>query len=169
VALRDKILKSSSRVKHKVYDHQVTFSGMELEGIRLSITYDKYEDENTIEIENPEPVIAIINFPNNEVPLVSHSEDNTSAKGFHWYDILPITAQFKFCDRIKIDDLFAHKIKVNDGSYRLLLLQVVDQIVKADVSIGSIDWILAPPTADMSGYSDILTYLGNYLDNGGSW
>ena len=117
------------------------------------MTEDKYHDRE-FTITSSGSVSGIINYPDNEIPILFNTSDNTdNSLTVHMYDLLPIESWFKFENNLNKGDILLQKIKVNPtgdvtdtDSFRILMLEVVDVIGKASLEVTYLKYHLAPIT-----------------------
>jgi hypothetical protein len=148
-SIQTKLQKRTASLRKKLYDNTVNKIGLEGQFLHLTIEYDRYEDEEDIIVSASEKIVAYINYPGNEIPLVKQSTTNsTSQSNLHLYDILPIELYAPHSLHINKGDIIISRIKMDDEieNIRLLYLQVVDVIFKASTDIMFIKYHLAPTT-----------------------
>jgi len=170
LGIQDKIYRALSFTQRKFMDTMIETLGTKCRTILLEITEDDYHDETIELIENKE-IIAFINFPGNEVPLPDSGNTNTtSTNTIHMYDILPITANFKFSDSVKKGNVILYKIKIGEGVYSVTPFQLLEPIGQATVSdVTFISWNIAPITNWQLGDSTEYQTIVNLFKNSDNW
>lgn len=141
MTIQDKIARSLYRMHNKLFDTHVQVTGTQVDTIMLEITEDRYHNES-IEIVQYFDITCVLDFPNDEIPLSMSSTDNnmdsTSSNVLHLYDILPISCFFKSSDIAKLNvikgSVILYKIKLLDGSFQVIPLQITDTVAKGNPS-----------------------------------
>jgi hypothetical protein len=148
-SIQEQLQSRFSIITKKLYDYKyikVLGSGSTKTFI-LDITQDKFKN-NTIVISDYKPIWCRIEFPGKEIPVQPSGNNNQSSSDvLMLYDILPIEAYFLSTDTIKKGNIILYKIKLWDGTYQVIPLQIVNQIVRAGITDVLLQqWIVAPPT-----------------------
>lgn len=168
----EKISRAVSYMQRKLNDILVRTQGQRVALIRLSYVQDKYFNYSQSMLSQM-VTYAMINFPNEEVPMnfltdsmpksTSTQQTSTSTNLVHAYDLLPITGRFLFSDNVQFKDIILFKLKMPNGDYQVIQLQLNDAIARATISdIIVQEWELAPPTDSTiltnSTYQAIVNY-----------
>lgn len=150
-SIQDAIYRKLYPFQNKVTDTLIQTLGTGSTCFQIILDEDKYKNREYKIIDYNE-LYTLINFPGNEIP-VTYSEFNneTSNQVLHLYDILPITAHFKNEDmqtkNIKKGNIILYKIKMADGNFNVLPLEIIDLVAQATVSnVVWVQWNLALPT-----------------------
>lgn len=166
-SIQQKLSIAFAQSQKKLFDTNIQSLGTGVNTILLDITEDMYGDESIEIIENKE-IFVYINFPNNEVPLPQDSNSNVdSGNTLHLYDILPITANFKFSDNVKKGNVFFHKIKIAEGNYAVVPYQCLEAIGQSTITdIVYVEWNVSPITNfELANSSAYQTLYNNFKDN----
>ena len=148
LSAQDKIQRATFRIQNKLHDLTIKVLGTgATSSFLLTIEEDKFHNNATV-ITSYKNIYCKIIFPGDEIPVRPSSiATNRSNNVLALYDILPIEARFLISDNVRIGDVVLYKIKLNDGSYQVLPLQVVDNIVKGNMAnIVLQRYIVAPIT-----------------------
>ncbi len=157
MSFQSKLAKKTSPFIRKVTDMHIESLGTEIEATRVSIVEDKYHDKE-FSVTSTGKVTGIISYPDNEIPILFDTADNTNnSLTVHTYELLPIEGWFKFANNLNKGDIILQKIKVNptgdvtvSSNFRILMLQVVDVVGKASLEVTYIKYTLAPITLSIS-------------------
>lgn len=141
MTIQDKIARSLYRMHNKLMDTHIQVTGTQVDTIMMEIVEDRYHNES-IEIVQHFDIVCVIDFPNDEIPLSMSSTDNnidsSSSNVLHLYDILPISCFFKSSDLAKLNvikgSIILYKIKLMDGSFQVIPLQITDTVAKGNPS-----------------------------------
>ena len=167
MSLQSKMQKATSSYARKVFDTHIHHIGQQSNLVRISIISDKYGDSDYTITAN-EDFTGYLNFPGGELPITSGTDNtDTTQNNIHIYNLLPIELYTKHETELKEGDIILHKVRTNvnletsnSDAFRILSLQVVDQIAKFNgVELMWNKFIVAPYTLnvnDVDGLQDIL-------------
>lgn len=162
MSIQDKISANTYEWKQKIFDTHIEYLGNEVKALNFDITEINHYGDTELTISTDNQITAIIDFPNNEVPI-TFDTGNQSEEHFHLYDVLPIEGYFKFEDNIKVKDIIVLKIQISPSNTQLVSLQVLEPIVRAMKYVTWQKFRLAPYTFNIDKYPEIQTIFDNYL------
>jgi len=129
--LQDLLQKSHSKLKRVLFDNNIKVMGEEVNCLRITLTYDPdFPDDKVMQIDKAEVITAVISFPGDILPMYDINGDytnnntNNNQNVFYLYNVLPITAYFKFADEIKLGDIIVYKRYNELGNASPIVFQV---------------------------------------------
>jgi hypothetical protein len=151
-------------VQKKLHDLKVRLMGQRVALIRIEAIEDKFFNMSQLMTKN---IIThvLVNWPDQEFRANSFTNidtNTTSSSLVHLYDLLPLTCHTQFKDNVRIRDIIIFKMKMIDGGYQDVVLQMIDAITKSTVSdVVYLEFQCAPPTDSVlltnPNYQKILT------------
>jgi hypothetical protein len=149
LSIQEQLQSKASILTKRLYDYKYIriLGSSSTTTFILDITQDKFKN-NTIVISDYKQIWCRIEFPGKETPSLPNGDNNqSSSTTLMLYEILPIEAYFLSTDTVKKGNIILYKLKLGDGTFQVIPLQLVNTINKSgltDVLIQS--WIVAPPT-----------------------
>ena len=129
----EKIQRAISYMQLKLHDASIQLLGTGgTHTYLIKLKQDMYQNKE-YEILDYKSVFCRINFPGNEIPVMTLGTDvnTTSNNVLHMYDILPITAHFRFEDDVKTGNIILYKIKMGSGAFQVTPLEVLAPVATA--------------------------------------
>jgi len=136
-SIQEKLEKAQQSVRNKLFDNQITITGISTKVVRLKATENKYGDDIT-EIISKNEIDVVIKYPG-KVPITDYmdSKGNTenrnneftdvgTADHLFLMDIVPIDLFVESSNDIARKDLLIHKIEIRPGHYMKMILQVTE-------------------------------------------
>lgn len=149
LGVNEAIQRAISRMQLKLHDFNVQLIGTGgTTTFLIQLIQDKYQNRE-YNVLDYKPISCMVQFPGNEIPVgtMGTNDSTTSNNVLHMYDILPIIAYFKFEDNVKKGNLILYKIKLGDGTFQVLPLELLTPIVNATrTNVVYQEWNIAPMT-----------------------
>lgn len=142
----ESISKSSSKLKRRLFDENITRMGREIKIIKIKGTEDIYHDIGNYEQLSKDVISVIVKFPT-EIPLDRYradaSESVEETRTF-FFDVLPIEAYTKFEDHVEKRDLLFFNLEDENKNLIPFLLQVTEVFGSFSTSLVYKKLYLAP-------------------------
>jgi hypothetical protein len=171
----EKVQRAISQMQYKLFDTLVQALGTgSTNTFLIQVEQDKYQNKE-YKILGYTPISCIINFPDNEIPvsLMGNDSNLESSSVLHLYDLIPITARFKFSDNVKKGNIILYKVKMagTENKYHVLALELVGLIAKTTrTNIMYHEWNVAPITnSALTSLPIFKTIISEFKNNQDIW
>jgi len=159
-SLQSRLSRRQAGLKRKLIDNNLNNAGYSNKILVIDIDENKYLDEE-ITFNRFDYVTGWISFPNNKIPIFT---TEGYEKGINIYDLLPIKAYFKHSDNIKKGDIliFKYLLTLDTLEYKLIVLQVVEQVGSFSNVLLFSEYTVAPTTLDIEAFPAIKNEIDNW-------
>lgn len=131
MSLQDKLVRSSIKIRQKLFDNQIHLMGQSAKVIRIKPDKNQYGDDKSLKIISKDTIECIINYPGN-VPLsrnrTNNSFEQVSNTGIFLMDVLPIDLYSQWQDNVEKFDFIIHTVKDEQDNDIKFLLQVSEVV-----------------------------------------
>jgi hypothetical protein len=127
-SIQSSIANATSKVQRRLFDTSVKLKGREVDGIKISVQEDIFQNEETQAVYAYEDVQVVVNYPD-DVPITRFRMDGgTSVEETRtfFFDLLPIEIYTKFGDKIDDGDYIFHTFQDENQNIIPMLLQVTE-------------------------------------------
>jgi len=106
MSIQNSLSKASTKVRRRLFDENVKRKGRTVQGLKISIKEDMFQNQETEAVLADEEITVVINFPD-DIPLDRVRLDGSSAVSqtrTFFFDILPMEVFSEFSDKLETND-----------------------------------------------------------------